>query len=108
MTSIKIYETRYLLDDVVDGDIQNARESGPILMTHDKDDEPAAEWAADHIIDAGCTEPSSSPDVTVGATWYSGTFQSNYYTGEQCDVSVHLEGFTPDQEREIYSRVTRR
>lgn len=108
MATITIYKHYYKPEQIADGEIIGGRKPFPSKHTHEVDDGPVAEWAADLIDTEGCTEPSSYPDLQVGHTWYSGNFQSNNYTGERCDVSAHLSGFTPEEEREIYSRITGR
>lgn len=55
----------------------------------------------------GATEPSSVP-YSPG-TWYTTPDGStDYRTGEVTRVSVHLDGWTDDEQRAIYAAVTRR
>ena len=57
----------------------------------------------------GANEPSSSPTVTIGNTWYSTSSPDiDYTTGAETYYSYHLKGFTPEEEQEIYKRITRR
>jgi hypothetical protein len=105
---IKVYKHFYRPENIADGDIVGGRRPFPSSHTWEPDDGPVSEWAADLIDSEGCTEASSYPDIQIGHTWYSGTFVSDNYTGEQCDVSAHLSGFTPEEERETYSRIVGR
>lgn len=59
--------------------------------------------------DLFCTEPSTWPDCSPGATWWAQSDPYEHpYTGELTEVTAHLSGFTPDQERAIYTRLTTR
>jgi len=108
MPSITIYRHFYTPENVGEGEIVGGRKPFPSKHVHTEDDGPAAEWAADLIESEGCVEASSYPDLQVGRTWYSGHHDTDYSTGERCDISAHLVGFAPEEEREIFSRMTGR
>jgi hypothetical protein len=54
-----------------------------------------------------CTSPSTWPHCTPGATWYAEPDPYEHpHTGELTEVTAHLDGFTVQEERDIYTRVT--
>ncbi len=64
--------------------------------------------AAVRIIGNGC-EASDYPAVCVGHTWYTETDgDKDYSDGSETTKSFHLDGFTEEEERAIYSEITGR
>ena len=51
------------------------------------------------------TEPSSS-EFRVGISYSTTSPDINYSTGEETNYSCHLDGFTPEEEWEIYKIMT--
>ena len=62
--------------------------------------------AAELLRDEGAIEPSSFP-FSPG-TWYTTEWDSDWSTGDEEQNSFHLNGFTEEEEREIYDRVVNR
>jgi hypothetical protein len=87
--TLTIYRTRYLLDDVVDGDFPRGDwNTDTTTLT-----EVSASEAARIISDAGLSFAAS------GGSWASnpdGSYTSNYATGEETEESAHLSDF-PDR-----------
>jgi hypothetical protein len=108
--SITIYRSFYQLDDVVDGDIRFRSTSEDTEPYDRQSGQTPVEWARDVLDEAGTTEASSYPEVQIRRTWYGGSYTTARFTDEQSevDVSAHLFGFTPDQERAIYAAFTAR
>lgn len=108
---VKILDRYFTEDDIGDGEIDYQTEVWEeIDCTPDLEDgETATGLAIDALRDKGCTEGSSSqfhPGV-----WFSdpdGSFVSNYYTGERIERAGFLEGFTEQEQAEIYAGVTGR
>ena len=77
----------------------------PCTCAEDCDCESAADLAFE-FLDRESAEPSSS-------SWYPGVWYSqavgstNYHTGEVETRSYHLQGFTDEESREIFSRIYR-
>lgn len=64
----------------------------------------AVDLAVKYLWKEGATEHSSSGFDQGG--WYStGWSTTDYHTGEEEERNYHLEGFTPEQEREIYDKL---
>lgn len=71
------------------------------------EDETAIDNAVRILRNAGVTEPSSS--AFHPGLWYSTEPQViDYSTGTEREESYHLKGFSEDEEREIYRRMTAR
>jgi hypothetical protein len=69
----------------------------------------AIDKAVEFLKHNGANEPSSSPTITIGNTWYSTSSPDiDYTTGAETYYSYHLKGFTPEEEQEIYKRITKR
>jgi hypothetical protein len=121
---IQIYRKFYMPDAVQDGEITEYTNQEEV--THDSEwiedtrdylgtsNDDDTEWYKASVVEAAVkllndeyvTEPSSYPEWSPG-TWYSGSRTYDNYSGEMEDVSVHLRGFTEDEEREIYRRITK-
>ena len=79
------------------------------------DDEETAEdqaaiSAARFLRDEGAAEPSEygyGVDGSTVTSYYQADGSTDYSTGEETRNAYHLEGFTHDQLRAIYRRVTR-
>jgi hypothetical protein len=85
--TLTIYRTRYLLDDVVDGDYGDGDTDTTTLT------EVSASEAARLISDAGLSF------AATGGSWAAnpdGSYTSNYATGEETEESAHLSNF-PDR-----------
>jgi hypothetical protein len=83
--TVKIIETYYLLDDVVDGD-------------YPRDDTMTTEYPVDTVDEAVelIRREGLSFDAT-GTDWAAqpdGSAVVNYATGQQVEVTAHLNGFT--------------
>jgi hypothetical protein len=65
-----------------------------------------AKKAAKFLSDEGAYKASSSHFHR--GTWYSTDYDQNYRTGEQTQKSYHLDGFSANEEREIFNLVTKR
>lgn len=66
--------------------------------------------AARFLRDEGATESNPAGYGVDGSTvtsYYQADWSVDYATGEETRNAYHLEGFTPDQLRAIYRRVTR-
>lgn len=93
---IRIYETHYLADSVVDGD-------------HPRDDVRISTHTCDDVDEA--VRILNEHGVTFAATgsvWAEdpdGSRTVNYGTGEEVETSAFLVGFDDEQEREIRERV---
>jgi hypothetical protein len=57
--------------------------------------------------DLGATEPSAS-DAGAGVWYTTPDGSTDYRTGEETRVSVHLDGWSEEEERAIYAAVTGR
>ena len=114
MPKIKRYDTRSEWIEQPDGDsttsdpvVENQEE---IDCTPDEIDAgeglTAVDLAAKYIANnsSGNLEPSQAPGWGQG-TWYS-DHSEDMQTGDILETSFHLEGFTPQQEQEIYARIT--
>jgi hypothetical protein len=66
----------------------------------------AVDKAVSNLRAAGAVEPSSS--AYHRGVWYSGDAEEDYRTGESITRAYHLYNFTPEQEREIFDRITKR
>jgi len=63
--------------------------------------------AVKHI--GGGVEPSDYPQCSPGHTWYTTIDDDiDYSTGERTTYSYFLDGFSADEEMEIYARLTGR
>jgi len=89
-------------------------EEGETVEPDDYDvDEHGSESAAAvalavKIIGRGC-EASDYPNVCVGHTWYTETDADvDYSNGNETTQSFHLDGFSEEEERAIYSEITGR
>lgn len=111
---VRVYRTRYLPEDVVDGEI-NGRDDNTTEETLDCTPEPweveegitAVDKAVEALSDAYVSEPSSYP--WCAGSWYNnvdGSYVTNHYTGEREEPSGHLYGFTPEEEEEIYRKIS--
>lgn len=104
---ISYYET-WSPEDVEIGETDNRGELGEwSVELEDYDIEEGlthADVAAKYLLDRGAIEPSSShfhPGV-----WYSTYADEDFRTGERTVESYHLKGFTKDEEREVWEKVT--
>ena len=60
-------------------------------------------WAVDCIIREGATDPSASPFAP--GTWYTGDYMP--VNGQYECNTVHLDGFTEDEQRTVYEYLSR-
>lgn len=102
--TLTIFETRYRIDDIVDGDIPNddVREEVTTFGAYDTLDD-VIRW----LTDAGLTDYSSFPDWQPGG-WYVDPDGSwpDYATGKECKPSGVLAGFEEWESRAIHAAVT--
>lgn len=66
-----------------------------------------AEKAEKYLKDKGAWQASAS-HFHVGVWYDTGEGSTDYRTGETTIDSYHLKGFTPQEEQEIFQRMTRR
>jgi hypothetical protein len=64
----------------------------------------AVDLAVEYLWREGASTESSS-HFNPG-DWYSSGWSQNCLTGEETEHNYHLEGFTPEQEREIFDKLT--
>lgn len=86
MGTVTIYRTRFLEDDIIDGDYP--RDDTDTVVVEDM----TASEAARLIKDAGLSF------AVTGNAWAAnpdGSYVSNYSTGERVEESAHLSGFHP-------------
>ena len=87
-------------------------EEGESMIPDEYDTEDgvtAVDKAVEFLEKNGANEPSSSPTINIGNTWYSTSSPDiDYTTGAETYYSYHLKGFTPEEEQEIYKRITKR
>jgi len=58
--------------------------------------ELAIEWLIQHSVEQASSYPFSP------GTWYTSSPYDDYRTGASTEYNFHLEGFTPEEEEEIY------
>jgi len=110
MKKIKISYTQTTPESVEEGDFSETGwidETG-VSMEPDKYDLEegltAVDLAVDFLKREGAIHFSSEPFFEGG--WYSTEFQTvDYRDGTQEEQSFHLEGFTPEEEEEIYNKL---
>jgi len=97
-------------ESLEDGDVSDSGwydEDGESMMPdeYDEDGITAVDKAAEFLKDHYADEPSSSSFQS--GVWYSATSpDENYSTGENTYYSYHLEGFTEEEEYEIWKIIT--
>lgn len=110
---VTFYRTRYMPEDVHDGDIpRDDTDEDIVTCEPDRWDREDGLTPIDLAVKAlveeeSCVSPSTMPGFHTGL-WYShidGSAELNPYTGEREERSGHLSGFTEDEEREIHKRV---
>lgn len=113
MPHLLIYSKTYLTDEIVDGEVDGATSEDVHDCTPDEfdceDGVTAVDKAVEYLTNEGITAPSSSEFYP--RVWWSyadGAVITDYYTGKCEEKSAHLEGFTDDEARAIYARVTTR
>jgi hypothetical protein len=111
MPSLNLYRTTYteVCDgELVDPDTVEESEDCTPDQWDTEDGVSAVDKAVEFLANESITEASSSQ--WHRGLWYSyvdGSYCSDYRTGEQTEVSAHLDdGWTDDQAREIFERVT--
>ena len=95
-------------DSAIEGDIA---ESGWLnqegyYCTPEHDEETAVDIAVEFIKNEGFTEFSSSKFHPGG--WYISCGEQDMYSGECENHNYHLNGFSPEEEEEIYKRLVKR
>ncbi len=69
-----------------------------------EDGRTAVDNAVKFLEDDCYVSESSSSHFDVGA-WYSASPESDYSTGDETTYNYHLEGFTPEQEEQIFMAI---
>lgn len=67
----------------------------------------AVDNAVEFLLDKGATESSSSHHTGGGTVWYTSESEPNYETGEHTSYSYHLYGFSDEEEKEIFDRISK-
>jgi hypothetical protein len=102
--TVTVHRTYYSDDDARDGDILGDNVWTTVHDCHDW--QPVGQTVAGLLRGEGLTEPSSTdwaPHV-----WYShpdGSYVDST-TGFRCQPTAHLDGFTEDESREVFGRIT--
>ncbi len=104
--TVTVHRTYYAEDDVRDGDIPRDNVWTTVYDCHDW--QPVGQTVAGFLRGEGLTEPSSTdwaPHV-----WYSHPDSSymDHTTGFCCQPTAQLDGFTDDESREVFGRITTR
>jgi hypothetical protein len=106
-----IYRTTFYEDDVLDGEIAEGTLDYEVIgLDPDEweieDDLTTIDLAVSCIEEQGLGEGSSSQ--FHAGLWYvnpDGSYIINHYSGEREESSLHLGGFSEDEQRRIYERV---
>lgn len=109
---VRITFTRTTPESVEQGDFSETGwiDGEGVDMTPDEVDREEGLTAVDKAVkfmrNEGAIEPSST--AFHPGVWYSTEFSViDYGTGEEEERSFHLDGFSPEEEREIYEKMTK-
>jgi hypothetical protein len=107
--NIKVYRTTFTEDAIVDGEYGDAETDEETIDCEPFDeDETAVGNAAKYLMGEALTMPSTHPGFHRGVrySYDDGSYITDYGTGERCEETADLEGFSEDEQRAIWQLVT--